>query len=213
MPTPPFDDQMILDCVESGTVTYLNGSTAAVVAVTVDEQSVQPVQAGLLSLYAKDALITIGLTQCPTRPQEGGTYTAADGVVWQLVSVLKRTLGNFWEITGRTFAVPGGLTSRGTLSRRLNVATTTGLYRTTLTPYVSAAACRFIADGQTPTLDAERAVKTMLSGVVVMEGFRDMRAGDVWRDDSAPTVLWDVNSVDPRDISLGAQVFRVTREA
>lgn len=208
---PPFDDQLILDVVEAGTVTYLNGSTASVAAVTVDEQGVQTLMAGLLSVVARDALITMGFTQCPVRPQEGGSYTAADGMVWKFVSVIKRPLGSFWEIIGRNFAVPGGLTETGHLYRRNSTGmTAAGLNNPTWSAIESSVYCRVVYDAQgmeagyTP-------MDTMIAARVILQGFREIRAGDRFVLASAPSTNWNVDGAEPYDIALGAQILNISQ--
>lgn len=208
----PFDDQLIVDVEETVTYTNLAGSSNSVAGVTVDESAVSTVFSGHLSLVSRDADITIGRTQQATRPQEGGSITAADGTVYTIVSVLKRSLGYFWEIVGRSFNVPGGLTDEGTLSRRDNTATTDAkLSDPTWSNYVTAAACLMMTEEQAVDFNTDTRVDTLYAARVVMAGYREIRAGDRFVDTAEPTVYWTVDSAEPYDESFGAQVFRVTR--
>lgn len=209
----PFDDQLILDLPQTGTYTPLSGSTQSVAGVTVQEIGVQPVQAGLFSLVARDARITFGMTQFSGRPAEGGRYAAADGITWQFVSVVKRELANFWDITGRSFSVPGGLSDVGTLQRRNSTATTTkGLNNPTWTALESSIACKLMNDAQAVDFTSPApGVDTMISGHVLCAGYREIRAGDRFKIAAAPLVLWDVDGAEPYDPTLGVQILRLTQ--
>lgn len=209
----PFDDQLVLDLPQTGTYTALNGSSVSVSGVTVQETGVTPLQAGLFSLVARDARITFGMTQFSGRPQEGARYTAADGIVWQFVSVVKRELANFWEIVGRTFSVPGGLTETATLQRRNSTPTTTkGLSNPTWANLESSIACRLMYDGQAPDFsEMPVAVSQTVNAHALCAGYRETRPGDRLILASLPAVKWDIDGAEPYDPTLGAQILRLSQ--
>lgn len=207
----PFDDQLIFDLPQTGTYTPLSGASVSVAGVTVQESGVQAIQTGLFSLVARDARITFGMTQFTGRPAEGARYTAADGLVWQFVSVVKRELANFWDITGRTFAVPGGLTETGTFYRRNSGGTSAaGLNRPTWASLESVA-CRVMYDDQAAGLTGDLGAETNLRAHVLAEGYREIRAGDRFTLASSPSTNWDVDAADPYDPTLGVQIIRISR--
>lgn len=209
MPFGPFDNQLNMDLLESLKYTDLNGNFGCAVSATLDEQGIQTIFPGFLTLVSRDALITVGKTQQVGRPVEGGSYTDRSGTAWQIVSVIDRKLGYFWEVTGRTFNVPGGLISgTATLAHRDNTRTSTaGLSDPTWNQYASGP-CLFMPDQQNANLGDEDATTTIIAGRVAMQGFREMRTGDRF---TLTAVDWTVESFDPYDPSLGVQVFRVVR--
>lgn len=212
MAVPPYDDQLVIDLEESVTYTPPGGFGIPVASATVDEESANTIFAGFLGLVSRDALITIGKTQLPTRPVENGTITDGDGNVWQIVSAINRKLGNFWEINGRDFSVPGGLTQSGNLGRRDNTATTTnGLSNPVWSNYESGTACLVMPAEQGRELTGEDGVVTTVAERVVMQGYREMRAADRFTLTTDSTTLWEVESIEPYDPSFGCQVFRATR--
>lgn len=208
----PFDDQLILDVTETGTYTTPAGSSSSVAAVSVQESGAQTVFVGNLSLVSRDARIAMGFTQQATRPQECGTYTAADGLIWQIVSVTKHSLGSFWELIGRTFSVPGGLTESGYLQRRNSELTTTkGLSNPTWANLESGVPCLMLKGLHEVETAGESPVGTAIRSQVAVQGYREIRAGDRWYVATASTTFWDVESADPYDASLGVQVLNLRR--
>lgn len=207
----PFDDQLILDLRQTVTYTPSVGSPVSVSGVTVQEQGVQTIQTGLLSLVARDARITFGMTQFTGRPAEGARCTTTDGLVWQFVSVIKRELGNFWEIIGRTFSVPGGLPDSGTLyNRNSTPVTSKGLNDPTWTALESNIACHLELDGQQADNTIEP-VESLITGRVLAEGYREFRPGRRFALSTAPTQYWDVDGAEPYEPTLGVQILRVSR--
>lgn len=207
----PFDDQGVIDLIESGTYTATSGSSSDWSEVGLQETGASTVVAGLLSLVAREARITKSITATPTRPREGGTYTADDGLVWQIVSVVKRGLANFWEITGRTFNVPGGLTVTGQLSRRTNTADAVTKLSDPAWPVYATVNCAVIPGSQDIEFTGDEGTVTTVRAQVIAEGRRDIRAGDNFALTADPDTLWTVTSVEPYDLSLGAQVFQTQR--
>lgn len=207
----PFDDQLLLDVTETGNYADVALALTEVAAVSVQETGVQTVFAGQLSLVARDARIAIGFTQLPIRPQEGGQYIAADGLVWQIVSVVKHSLASYWEITGRNFTVPGGLTERGYLQRRNSGTTTTkGLNNPTWASLETSVPCLMIR-GPGEIESGETPIDTIIRTQTVMQGYREIRAGDRFFIVSAPTTYWDVDGAEPYDPSIGVQVLNLRR--
>lgn len=207
----PFDDQLILDLPQTGTYTSPAGSSVSVAGVTVQETGVTPIQVGLFSLVSRDARIAIGMSQFTGRPAEGGRYAATDGIIWQFVSVVKRELANFWDITGRTFNVPDGLTETAMLYRRNSTPTTTaGLNNPTWAALESNVAAKLMIDAQAVDF-GEPKVETQIDGHLLINGFREMRAGDRVALASAPSVYWDVEGSEPYDPTLGVQILRLSK--
>lgn len=205
----PFDDQAVIDLPESLTYANLAASSSTWSSCTLDDIGVQTVFAGTLSLVSRDVQVTVSRTAVATRPVEGGTITDGDGVIYTIVSVLKRRLGHFWEIMARTFSVPGGLFETGSLARRTNAADANGLMAGTWNDYLTDQPSRLIPDEQAVDTSGETAVDTMIRAGVVMAGFREIRAGDAYTHDD--DTEWTVDSVDRYEIALGAQMFRVSR--
>lgn len=208
----PFDDQAIIDLPQPLTYVDLVGNSSSWAVATLDDESMTTVFSGTLSLVARDVSITVSRTAVTSRPLPGATVTELtdDGATYTIVSSLYRKLGYFWEITARTYDTNNGLTETGDLSRRNSSANTPeGLNDPTWTTYASAERCRLLPDEQTVDASGETAVDTILTGRVIYEGLRTMRAGDRFTDEDG--VHWNVDSVEPYDTSLAATVFRVSR--
>lgn len=207
----PFDDQDVIDLPETLTYTNLAGTVASWTDATLDDQGVQTVISGTLELTARDVLVTASITGKTTRPQEGGTLTDSGGTVYQIVSVLRRKLGYYWEIVARTFAVPGGLNQTGYLQRRnSSAATSQGLNNPGWSNLESLVPCKFVRDAQAVGY-GETPVESEIGGRVIVQGFREIRAGDVFVLTAEPTVVWDIDGAEPYDASLGAQVLILRR--
>lgn len=205
----PFDNQLNMALLENLKYTDLSGNFGCAVSASLDEQGVQTIYSGYLSLVSRDAFITVGKTQQVRRPVEGGTYTDREGTIWQIVSVIDRKLGYYWEITGRNFNVPGGLTSgTAALYHRDNTRTSTaGLSDPTWNQYASGP-CLFMPDQQAANYGDEDAVTTMIAARVAMQGYQEMRAGDRF---TLSALNWTVEGIEPFDPSFGAMAFRVMR--
>ncbi len=215
MPTPPFDDQLIFDVAEDVTLGTLGHGSSTIASCIVVETGVQTVQAGFLSLFAREYRITMGTTQCPTRPVEGAQVTLEDGSTATIFSVIWNKLASFYTVGARYFAIPGGLTGTGSLARRDSTEKTSdGLIDPDWTNYATDAACLVMPRAQAADTGGETAVDTTLAADVVFAGFYEMRAGDRFTDNAAvedPTAVWTVDAVQPYDASLGATIFSVTR--
>lgn len=208
---PPFDDQLVIDLLESVTLGTLGGGSSVIASCSVDEIGVQSVQAGVFSLVSRDYQITMGHTQCPTRPVEGAIVTLANGVTAAIVSVLSRVLGSYYEVIARSFTVPGGLPERGTLYRRNSTqVTTAGLSNPTFAAYQSNIACRLLPDAA--ALDTGDGFRdSLITGHAMCAGYREWRDGDRFTVTSAPSEYWDVAGSDPYDPTLGVQILRLTK--